>query len=319
MSSTYSREQLVKVSKLYYLGNMSQEDISKIMNISRPMISRMLSMARERKVVEFKINSSPSLYSEMSKKIQDFYNLKYVYVVPSSFSQEESKLEVAKKAADFLNLQLKNDIVIGCAWGTTIDRFVHAFLPEKTISGASVMQLTGSLNAHIVETDGRELAKELATKLNAQLYTLQTPLIVGNPLLKQLLIDEPETRRQFDMFRNIDIAFVGVGSSKPENSVSYKAGYITKEEAQVLEDMGAGADICGHRITKNGNKVQTILTDRVISIDLDTLKQIPLVVALGAGEDKTPTIVAGIRGKYIDAIIIDELAAISIIETEKMI
>ncbi|MEF9989695.1 MAG: sugar-binding domain-containing protein, partial [Christensenellaceae bacterium] len=91
------------------------------------------------------------------------------------------------------------------------------------------------------------------------------------------------------------------------------------EEAQVLEDMGAGADICGHRITKNGNKVQTILTDRVISIDLDTLKQIPLVVALGAGEDKTPTIVAGIRGKYIDAIIIDELAAISIIETEKMI
>lgn len=319
MPGSYSKSQLIKAAKLYYLGDMSQEDIGKIMGVSRPMVSRMLSLARERRIVEFKINTASSAYSDMAQKLKNYFDLKYVYVVPSSFSQEESKQEVGRQAGEFLNTQLKNDITIGTAWGSTLGHFTHSFTPEKNVSGATVLQLTGSLNAHSFETDGRDYAKELAQKLNARLMTMQTPLVVGNKLLRDLLLQEPETRHLFDMFRQIDIALVGVGSSKPENSATYRAGYITKEEAQVLEEMGAGADICGHRITLNGHKVETILTDRILSIGLDTLKSIPLVVALGAGEDKSTTIIAGIKGGYLNALIIDELAAISVIEKEKIL
>ncbi len=318
MSGTYSKAQLVKVAKLYYLGNLSQEDIGKIIGVSRPMVSRMLAAARERKIVRFEINASCDSNIELAKKIKTHFALKYVFVVPSSASEEDSKREVGRQAGDFLNSQLKNDMVIGTAWGSTIGQFVHAFKPEKSVLGATVLQLAGSLNAHSFETDSRDYAKELAQKLDARLTTMQTPFVVGNQLLRDLLLQEPETKHLFDMFHKIDIAFVGVGSSKPEKSATYQAGYITKEEAQVLVDMGAGADICGHRITRNGHKVETLLSDRILSISLDVLKELPLVVALGAGEDKSSTIIAGVRGGYLNALIIDELAAISIAEKEKI-
>ncbi|AMB92441.1 sigma factor-like helix-turn-helix DNA-binding protein [Aerococcus christensenii] len=47
---------LIKISELYYLNGLTQSQISKELHIHRSTISRLLSMAREKKIVEIKIN-----------------------------------------------------------------------------------------------------------------------------------------------------------------------------------------------------------------------------------------------------------------------
>jgi DNA-binding transcriptional regulator LsrR (DeoR family) len=314
-----NRSELIKVAKLYYIGNMSQDRIATIIGVSRPKISRMLKMCKEKKIVEVKINTSSSSYSEIAKKIKAHFHLNDVIVAPSCPDMEDSKKNVGKAAADYLNKQLKSKTIIGITWGSTMNHMVANFHAEKSVDRSFVIQLSGGLHSQSMNLDGRELVKTLAIKLNADWLLLQTPFVVQNRLLKELLMEEPEIKRHFFVFNNIDIAFVGLGSSNPEESVTYKAGYITRAEAEYLEASGAGADICGHRIDNEGRVVSTILTDRVLSIDLETLRKIPIVVGIGAGEEKARSIIAGVKGKYINTLIIDELAAITVIGMEKIL
>jgi len=319
MPNFMSRSNLIKVAKLYYIGNMSQDQIASILGVSRPKISRMLKMCREKRIVEFKINTSPSSSSEIASKIKEHFHLKDVIVVPSCSALESCKETVGKAAAEYLNMHLKPKIMIGITWGTTTNYMVNSFQPNQLADRSFIIQLSGGLHSQSMSLDARELVKTLALKLNAKWLLLQTPLVVQNKLLKKLLIEEPQIKRHFYMFNEVDIAFVGLGSSHPEESVTYKAGYITKAEAVQLEAEGYGADICGHRLDIDGNQVETILTDRVLSIGLDTLQKIPVVVGIGAGEEKAHSIIAGAKGGYLDALIIDEVAAIAVMGLEKIL
>ena len=319
MINPNSRKELVKVAKLYYVGNMSQDQIANILGVSRPKVSRMLKLCREKNIVEFKINTSSSMHSEIAKKIKDYFNLRDVIIVPSHSNLENSKANVGRAAARYLNANLKNKIMVGITWGTTANYMVSSFQPEKETDRSFVIQLSGGLNSQSMDLDARELVKTLALKLKANWLLLQAPLVVQNTLLNKLLMEEPDIQRHFFMFTQLDIAFVGLGSSHPEQSVTYKAGYITKDEAIQLEAQGAGADICGHRVDDEGKIAKTILSDRILSINLETLKKVPLVVGIGAGEEKAHSIIAGVKGKYLNTLIIDELAAITVMGLEKIL
>ena len=57
MAITDNLRMMVKVCRLYYEENLSQKEISALMGISRPQISRMLTCARSKNIVSIKINN----------------------------------------------------------------------------------------------------------------------------------------------------------------------------------------------------------------------------------------------------------------------
>ena len=57
MAITDNLRMMVKVCRLYYEENLSQKEISALMGISRPQISRMLTCARSQNIVTIKINN----------------------------------------------------------------------------------------------------------------------------------------------------------------------------------------------------------------------------------------------------------------------
>ena len=73
-------------------------------------------------------------------------------------------------------------------------------------------------------------------------------------------------------------------------------------------------DICGRYIDINGNQCHTALNDRMIAVTLEDLKNIPVVIGVAAGEMKTDIITGTLRGKYIDVLITDERAALSVLD-----
>ncbi|MEI6101864.1 MAG: sugar-binding domain-containing protein, partial [Eubacteriales bacterium] len=259
-----------------------------------------------------------SHYQQMAQRIRAHFGLKNVIVTESESNQDLSKQSVAKAGAEHLLSILKDNSIIGIAWGSTISAML-GFLPPQSITGCSVWQLTAGLPSQALELDGHELTKRFASKLNASWHILNAPFIVQNKLLKNLLIHEPEIADHFSIFEKMDIALVGLGSSDPAKSMTYRGKYITLEESKQLVASGCAADLCGHRILMDATPAQTFLSDRVISIDLATLKKIPYVIAVAAGEDKALSIIAASRGQYIKTLIIDEMAAISIIKKEKIV
>ena len=89
----------------------------------------------------------------------------------------------------------------------------------------------------------------------------------------------------------------------------YNSGYLTDEEMEMLKNDNAVTDICGYGIDIDGNPVETVTTNRIIGINLDTLKTIPIRMGCSSGINKTQAVLGALRGGYINVLVIDEETA----------
>ena len=308
-----SRNTLVMIAKLYYVGNLSQQEIADMMGLSRLKISRLLKECRDKHIVEFTFNANPMLREDMAAAIKNQLGLKDVIVVTSETTGEKSKAAVGKAAAAYFTQKIQDNMSVGVAWGTTANQLVQHFNPQPDRKGCRVIQLAGGMYIPGINIDGRDIVRALANKLNASWHMMQAPMVVQNVMTRQLLMEEPEIQRHFMLFPDIDIAIVGLGTANPDRSVTYLGGYISLEESRALVAEGATADICGRRIRIDGTPADCFLNNRVMSVELSTLADIPLVIGVGEGAERATTIIAGARAGIIKALIIDELCAIAVL------
>ena len=64
-----------------------------------------------------------------------------------------------------------------------------------------------------------------------------------------------------------------------------------------------------HLLDKNGKPVKNLLNQRIVSLELDTFKKIPISIGIAAQQQKTAPIIAALRGGYIKVLVTDEETA----------
>ena len=64
---------LAKIARLYYLENLTQQNIANKLNISRTKVSRYLTKARKEKIVDIQINHPEEDFSKMEYQIEKKY------------------------------------------------------------------------------------------------------------------------------------------------------------------------------------------------------------------------------------------------------
>jgi len=69
------------------------------------------------------------------------------------------------------------------------------------------------------------------------------------------------------------------------------------------------AVICGRYFDANGEPCNAGINDRIMSIDLDTLKKVPLRIGVAAGTENTAAVKSILYSGYINTLIIDESLA----------
>ena len=319
MEQSKKRQNMIKAAKLYYFGNMSQDEIASMMEISRPKVSRLLAEARQLNIVQITIHDSSQSLDSMADTLREHFHLRHVSVVPSGNSEEAAKVNVGRAGSDFLNSLLRPGLRIGISWGTTLLAFSREFRARMPVPTAQVVQLLGGTYSKELDIDARDLVKTLADKLSCEASLLQAPLIVSNPALHELLMKEPAMVQHFRRMRELDVAFVGIGTAhSAKTSLIYQANYITPEEADSLRSDGYICDICSRLLLPDGSAPENCLANRVMGVTLENLRSIPLVVGLCTGNRKVPSVQAALRNGCINSLIIDEVAAIGLMAAEKL-
>lgn len=312
-SNTQERRLLLeRAAEMYYIKGMSQEEIAVKLMMSRANISKMLKACVRDKIVEFKINYSKSPEAMLAVLLEEKFGLKKAIVVQSDSHMETCISNVGKVAAAYLENAVQSGMLVGISWGTTLYYTVKNFHPKRSVC-ADVIQMVGGMSAKSEDTDGQELAKMLAHTLNGKSYIMQVPMMVQSRVLKSLLLEEPNVVEHFKMFDRIDMAVIGLGSNRANLSAVYKSGNITREDTENIARLGAVGNICGRHININGDTCTTINSEKVIGIELFQLKKIETVIGVAAGFEKTEAALGGLRGGYIDVLIVDENLAHSII------
>lgn len=301
---------LLKVSKYYYEKQLTQQEISERLNLSRPKVSRLLKQAEEIGIVKISIIPQPGIHTDLEDALERIYGLKEAVVVEVSDpnSQYAVSREVGAAAADYFSQSVSNPSVIGISWGTTLQAMVDA-LRTQDYRESHVVQLIGGLGKPESEAHATYILRRLVEKTGAQLSILNVPGIVDNTAVKTALMSDSHLKEVFNQFEKIDVAFVGVGTPTPDSVVMRDGTILTQAQLESLLQQGAVGDICLRFFDEQGNIIHSEIDERVLGITLEQTRKIDRVVGVTGGPFKDRTIRAALLGKLVNVLITDHLSA----------
>jgi DNA-binding transcriptional regulator LsrR (DeoR family) len=297
---------MIKVARLYYENNLTQDEISKRLRISRPRVSRLMQEARETGVVQIKVASLPGDFAEMERQIEEQFSLTEVIVVdvPDPTSHTSVAHELGAAAADYFRRAVQDGDVIGLTWGETLAGMVDNLLPEKK-QNVVVCQLVGGLGDPASETHSIDLARRTSLLLDATLNVLPAPGIVSTLESARLLKEERFIAQALQLARRSDIVFAGIGALSHDAMLMRDESIVTWNEVNPLIARGAVGEIGLRFFDIDGNPVPSEVDERVIGIEMDQFRSLPCVVAVAGGVEKEKAILGAVRGHFIKTLITD--------------
>ena len=244
---SYNIKLMVKVSNLYYKDNLTQEDISQKLKISKYQVSRILKKAVDSGVVQINIIDPTANISTLEDKLEKTFNLKRAIVVDNyGLSDIELKSKLGNAAANFLLEIIKDKDVIGVSWGTTINEVINQ-LPSKINKEVEVVQITGGSHQLSIDLNCHDVTRRLAKKFNTEPNLLYAPAILDSKELYNLLLKEQSIKKTFEYFDRVTIALVGIGAMYPKIvSTLVNTGHINEKDFKSLKEHKAVGDVFSH-------------------------------------------------------------------------
>ena len=112
---------MVRVCDLYYNQGISQQQIAKDLNLSRPTVSRVLALAREQGIVKISISNVDAVeHWELERKLEKEYGLQEVIIVGENSSEDKMKEALGEAAARYLEYTIKDGNTVGVSMGSTL-------------------------------------------------------------------------------------------------------------------------------------------------------------------------------------------------------
>ncbi len=233
---------LARVASLYYDYGNSQQEIAEEIGVSRSAVSRFLTEAREKGIVEIIVHYPWRTSPDLEQALLSTFNLKAVRVLRrSNKSYQEMVQGLGMLAAEYLHSILSDGAVIGISWGTALYQMIRAMRPFN-LPAVEVIQIIGATGSESILTDGPILAQLLANRLGGFSRHLHAPLIVDTEAGRDMLLQDRNIRETLARAAQADIALVGIGSTKTELYSLLKAGYVDEEEARRIRALGAVGD-----------------------------------------------------------------------------
>lgn len=169
-------------------------------------------------------------------------------------------------------------------------------LAKNREESLNVVSLTGGVSYYLPSVG--------TTAYSMHLFLTPSPLVVSSRQVRDALLDEKSLQDVSTMTEYADMSVVGIGAAV-EGATVLRNGILNEGELTVLKMQGAVGDVLNHFMDKDGNLIQTEIEDRVISTDLDKLRQLKNVVGVAGGKDKVTAIKAVLNGGYLNVLITD--------------
>lgn len=298
----------LRAAWLYYNQGLTQKDVAEQLGISRTTVIRLLDEAMKRSEVQIWINEGVDDCVELAIKLERAYGLDEAIVVPSPAVNDVGSIAkgVGLALGQFLSEAIPDNSTIGVGWGRTMTASLASFRATRRDNCKVVSLLGGIVAVHA--TNPIDYTWRLASQLGAECYMFLAPLLVDSVETKRTLIEKCGLDTIYTLAENLDLAIVSCGDIGP-HSTSLSEGWISKAELAELIDAGCVCDTMFNFLDCDGNSVNHPINERVMSVDLDTLKKARHIVLSSGGAHRAVAIRATIRRIGCNTLITDEAAA----------
>nr|WP_312475951.1 sugar-binding transcriptional regulator [Neobacillus sp.] len=304
------REKLAKVieaAKLYYLLDYNQNEIAKLLGVSRPTVSRLLQQAKSDGIVQINIMDPTENVENLAERLEKKFNIKKAVV--ASIPQYENhiiKNYLGEKAAMFLDEIVKDEDIIGVTWGTTLYH-IAIELKQKYVKNVKVVQLKGGVSHAETNTYASEILYLFGKAYNTTPHNLPLPAIVDHVVVKQAMEADRHIRKILELGNQANIALFTIGSIK-KDSLLFQLGYFTESDLDSLYGRAVG-DICSRFFDRKGEICNESLDERTLGVNLGDLRKKEYSILVAGGPHKIEGIYGALQGKYANVLITDQYTA----------
>jgi DNA-binding transcriptional regulator LsrR (DeoR family) len=300
MSTGDPRRLILRACQLHYREGRSHIEIGKRLGVSRFQVARLLRRGLDEGYVIIKILEPSGLHADLERALEARYGIATAIVVDDDGQGvAELRRRVADAAGRLLVEMAADGMALGISLGQTMQDLVEQ-LPDRIPHQTDVVQLIG----------GTPLAVDLAARFGTQPSVMYAPALVGGADVRGSLLGDATINATFERFRELNVAFVGIGSvAEPDTSRLVYGGALGPEEVERLRAEGAVGDVIAYLFDADGTVVESGLEDRMVAIGLDDLLRVPRRVGVAAGIEKAAAIRGALRGGFVNVLVTDSSVA----------
>ena len=256
---------LAHVARRYYLEDQKQSDIAAELGVSRPLVSRMLSEARELGVVEILIHEPGAKAASLLERLRLSSSIRSGILVEDGQDEDDTNQMLSQGAVDLLRQIGSRRLGVG--WGYLIGQLV-TWLEKNPQPGSTITDicpLVGNASIPARNYQSNENVRLMAQQLGATPHFLYLPALPDSLEEKQLLCSTEVYRQIHQQWEQIDTALVNIGDypSSPDFASLVRYGGLLQQQ-----------HACGRMLVYYFNENGTIIQsdqDFAIQIPLETL------------------------------------------------
>jgi len=295
------RMQLISVAKMYYEQNLTQNDIAARMGISRPLVSKLLTQARECGIVSITVNDNVMdddntiLLRELCQK----YQLDGGLVVSSKLDFHA----ILKQTAMYLGLEAQAKYNLGLGWGSPLGYVVKemaatAFKPSSGV----VCPLIGKAPVPNEHYNINEMTASLAQTLGKESCSIKEGAFAVSREDKQAAEKKPEYVSISLRWRALDMALIALQNypSSPDEATEMRFGDVLRRQHAVGSFLSYFYNVHGDIISGEH--------DFTCRMSLADLRHCKSVYAIGYGAQPESVIGALHTGIFTHALLTEKQA-----------
>jgi DNA-binding transcriptional regulator LsrR (DeoR family) len=311
VSSTESEDIKARAAWLYYMEGLTQDQVAKVLNLTRTRVLRMLASAREDGTVQIRVTAPIARCVRLEREVRARFDMERVVVVPDP--QDEARLPAMIGAAlgQMLPDLLAEGMTIGLGWGRTLLESLP-YVEARALEEMRVVSLLGGI-AQAHRFNPAEFAWRFAQIFNGDAFLITAPAIVDSVETKTALIERCGLSTVLDMADQLDMVVLSVGGIE-SGATTYRTGYIAESDRRSLQAAGAVGDLLFHFLDSAGELVDHPINARIMSADMAAIRRAKTRVIASGGADKIDILRASLAFVRPTVLVTDELTAARLLE-----
>ena len=204
---------LAEITRLYYEEEWTQQRIAKKFNMSRSLVSKLLSKARKIGIVEIIIHDEEfHPYRKLEEELKKRFQIKEAVCVSVENSEIPVKT-VGAAAAKYLARKLSSVKYVAMTAGNTTRQIAENFSSGVPFDHVTFVPMSGGLGEERWEIQANVVCERMAKNSGGNSLQLHAPIVLDSHEAKEILLKQHFIKSVMEKARNADLAIVGLGSS----------------------------------------------------------------------------------------------------------
>ena len=291
-TSLEKKKRLAHVARKYYMEDQKQSDIARDLGVSRPLISRMLSEARELGIVEITIHEPGAREARLLERLRLTSSIRGGVLVEEGATADATNRLLSQGAMELLRqLGVRR---LGVGWGYLIGQLVSWLEenPQPSSTITDICPLVGNASIPARNYQSNENVRLMAQQMGATPHFLYLPALPESLEEKQVLCSTEVYRQIHQQWETLDTALVNIGDypSSPDFASLVRYGSLLQRQRA-----------CGRMLIYYFNEDGFVIQseqDFAIQIPIEILKRCPNIIGVCSANTSAKALCGALKSGF---------------------